>query len=124
MNKIEKGPAFWKAFGQAAALWAAVAVAGSLLLVCAVLPLGEELIFRGGVQRLLRPLGPGVALAGQAVLFAAAHGSAEAKIYAFAMGLVFGWAVEHTGRLWPGMGLHCLNNCIVLAGCLAERGLG
>ena len=113
--------------GQAAALWAAGAVAGSLLLpggsmtlpeepekmgwtvlrVCAVLPLGEELIFRGGVQRLLRPLGPGVALAGQAVLFAAAHGSAE-----------------HTGRLWPGMGLHCLNNCIVLAGCLAERGLG
>ncbi len=144
MNKIEKGPAFWKVFVQAAALWAAVAVAGSLLLpggsmtlpeepekmgwtvlrVCAVLPLGEELIFRGGVQRLLRPLRPGVALAGQAVLFAAAHGSAEAKIYAFAMGLVFGWAVEHTGRLWPGMGLHCLNNCIVLAGCLAERGLG
>ena len=96
----------------------------TVLRVCAVLPLGEELIFRGGVQRLLRPLGPGVALAGQAVLFAAAHGSAEAKIYAFAMGLVFGWAVEHTGRLWPGMGLHCLNNCIVLAGCLAERGLG
>ena len=32
MNKIEKGPAFWKAFGQAAALWAAVAVVGSLLL--------------------------------------------------------------------------------------------
>ena len=32
MNKIEKGPAFWKAFGQTAALWAAVAVAGSLLL--------------------------------------------------------------------------------------------
>ena len=71
MNKIEKGPAFWKAFGQAAALWAAVAVAGSLLLpggsmtlpeepekmgwtvlrVCAVLPLGEELIFRGGAHR-------------------------------------------------------------------------
>ena len=63
-------------------------------------------------------------LDGSAVLFAAAHGSAEAKIYAFAMGLVFGWAVEHTGRIWPGMGLHCLNNCIVLAGCLAERGLG
>ena len=96
----------------------------TVLRVCAMLPLGEELIFRGGVQRLLRPLGPGVALAGQAVLFAAAHGSAEAKIYAFAMGLVFGWAVEHTGRIWPGMGLHCLNNCIVLAGCLAERGLG
>ena len=34
------------------------------------------------------------------------------------------YSVEHSGRLWPGMGLHCLNNCIVLAGCLAERGLG
>ena len=125
MNKIEKGPAFWKAFGQAAALWAAVAVAGSLLLPGGSMTLPEEPEKMGWtVQRLLRPLGPGVALAGQAVLFAAAHGSAEAKIYAFAMGLVFGWAVEHTGRLWPGMGLHCLNNCIVLAGCLAERGLG
>ena len=110
MNKIEKGPAFWKAFGQAAALWAVVAVAGSLLLpggsmtlpeepekmgwtvlrVCAVLPLGEELIFRGGVQRLLRPLGPGVALAGQAVLFAAAHG----RLHIVEFGSHDGWCVK------------------------------
>ena len=127
MNKIEKGPAFWKAFGQAAALWAVVAVVGSLLLPGGSMTLPEEPEKMGWtVLRVcaVLPLGPGVALAGQAVLFAAAHGSAEAKIYAFAMGLVFGWAVEHTGRLWPGMGLHCLNNCIVLAGCLAERGLG
>ena len=67
MNKIEKGPALWKAFGQTAALWAAVAVAGSLLLpggsmtlpeepekmgwtvlrVCAVLPLGSDGCVRG-----------------------------------------------------------------------------
>ena len=108
MNKIEKGPAFWKAFGQAAALWAAVAVVGSLLLPGGSMTLPEEPEKMGWT--VLR--------------VCAAHGSAEAKIYAFAMGLVFGWAVEHTGRLWPGMGLHCLNNCIVLAGCLAERGLG
>ena len=142
MNKIEKGPAFWKAFGQAVALWAAVAVAGSLLLpggsmtlpeepekmgwtvlrVCAVLPLGEELIFRGGVQRLLRPLGPGVALAGQAVLFAALHGSLQAKAYALGMGLLFGWAADRSGSLLPGILLHILNNGAVLARCLAERG--
>ena len=142
MNKIEKGPAFWKAFGQAAALWAVVAVAGSLLLpggsmtlpeepekmgwtvlrVCAVLPLGEELIFLGGVQRLLRPLGPGVALAGQAVLFAALHSSLQAKVYALGMGLLFGWAAERSGSLLPGILLHILNNGAVLARCLAERG--
>ncbi len=117
MNKIEKGPAFWKAFGQAAALWAVVAVAGSLLLpggsmtlpeepekmgwtvlrVCAVLPLGEELIFRGGVQRLLRPLGgPAWRWRGQAVLFAAAHGSAEAKNLRFC----------HGAGVWLGRGAH------------------
>lgn len=144
-KKMHRGsPGFRKAFGQAACLWAIVAVVSSLLLpggtmelpeepmqrvwtmlqVCAVLPLLEELIFRGGVQRLLRPLGPGVALVGQAVLFASAHGSAAEKLYALAMGLVFGWAAEHTGRLWPGMLFHSLNNCIVLAGCLAERGMG
>ena len=91
---------------------------------CLLPALLEEWLFRGVMEGLLAPYGDGAAIVGQAVLFAAAHGSAEAKIYAFAMGLVFGWAVEHTGRLWPGMGLHCLNNCIVLAGCLAERGLG
>ena len=42
MNKIEKGPAFWKAFGQAAALWAAVAVVGSLLLPGGSMTLPEE----------------------------------------------------------------------------------
>ena len=144
-KKMRPGePGFWKAFAQAACLWAVVAGVFCLLLpggamelpgepgqwgwaalrVCAVLPFLEELVFRGGVQRLLRPLGPGVALVGQAVLFAAAHGSAAAKLYAFAMGLVFGWAAEHTGRLWPGMLFHSLNNCIVLAECLAERGMG
>ena len=105
-----------KRSGRRRPLWAVVAVAGSLLLpggsmtlpeepekmgwtvlrVCAVLPLGEELIFRGGVQRLLRPLGPGVALAGQAVLFAAAHGSAEAKNLRFC----------HGAGVWLGRGAH------------------
>ena len=139
VKEKQETAAFWKTFGLAALLWAALAAgsellfpssaaapagAAGLLRSCLVLPVAEELVFRGAALRLLRPLGRNAAILGQAVLFAAAHGSAEAKIYAFAMGLVFGWAVEHTGRLWPGMGLHCLNNCIVLAGCLAERGLG
>lgn len=96
----------------------------TVLRVCAVLPLGEELIFRGGVQRLLRPLGPGVALAGQAVLFAGCPWQRGGENLRFCHGAGVWLGRGAHGRLWPGMGLHCLNNCIVLAGCLAERGLG
>jgi len=138
-----RGPAFRKAAGQAALLWAAAAAIAVQLLpggqldlpadpaarvwvllrICVVLPVLEELLFRGGVQWLLRALGgPGIALAGQAVLFALAHGTGAQKLYALAMGLIFGWSAERTGRVWPGMVLHSINNWIVLAGCLAGRG--
>ena len=84
---------------------------------------GEELIFRGAALRLLQPLGKNAAIAGQAVLFAAMHGSWTAKAYALGMGLIFGWAAHRAGSLLPGLVLHILNNGIVLADCLAERGI-
>ena len=71
--------------------------------------------------RLLEPLGDHAALLLQAVLFAALHGSGIAKLYALGMGLIFGWAAQKSGSLLPGMGLHLLNNGIVLAQCLTER---
>mgnify|MGYP004674352239 CR=1 FL=1 len=95
--------------------------AGDLLRICLLLPAAEELVFRGGVQRCLRPLGAGAAIGLQAVLFAALHGSLRAKCYALGMGLIFGWAAQKSGSLLPGMGLHLLNNGIVLAQCLTER---
>lgn len=141
-NDRPQGRALWQALGQMAALWAVAAVAAALLLpggtrtlppqpwaaaamalwLCVGLPAAEELVFRGGVLRLMQPLGPGVALAGQAVLFAAAHGTGAEKLYALAMGLIFGWGAQRTGRIWPGLVLHSINNWIVLAGCLAGRG--
>ncbi len=97
---------------------------GALLRAGIILPVAEELIFRGGMQSCLRPLGAGWAIAVQAVLFAALHGSWAAKLYALGMGLIFGWAAEQTGTLWVGLGLHLLNNWMVLAQSLAERGMG
>lgn len=75
---------------------------GDLLRICLLLPAAEELVFRGGVQRCLRPLGAGAAIGLQAVLFAALHGSLRAKCYALGMGLIFGWAAEQTGGLGTG----------------------
>ena len=85
-----------------------------------VLPLAEELIFRGALLRILRPLGRNPAILGQAVLFAALHGTLTEKCYALGMGLIFGWAAEETGSPAPGVVLHILNNGLVLARALAE----
>ena len=60
----------------------------------------------------------------QAVLFAALHGTLTEKCYALGMGLIFGWAAEQTDSPAPGVVLHILNNGLVLARALAERGMG
>ena len=74
--------------------------------------------------RLLRPLGEHPANLCQAVLFAALHGTLTEKCYALGMGLIFGWAAEQTDSPAPGVVLHILNNGLVLARALAERGMG
>ena len=89
-----------------------------------VLPLAEELVFRGALLRLLRPLGEHPANLCQAVLFAALHGTLTEKCYALGMGLIFGWAAQKAKSVWPGSALHIINNCLVFAARLAERGMG
>ena len=76
---------------------------------CVLAPAAEELVFRGAVQRLARPLGRKTAVLLQAVLFALQHGSPAAAAWAL------GWLADRTGRVWPGMLLHTLNNLLVLA---------
>ena len=78
---------------------------------CVLAPAAEELVFRGAVQRLARPLGQKTAVLLQAVLFALQHGSPAALV----CGLSLGWLADRTGRVWPGMLLHTLNNLLVLA---------
>ena len=78
-------------------------------------PVAEELVFRGAVQRLAQPLGRRQALALQAVLFALQHGSPAAAAWALVCGLGLGWLADRTGRVWPGMLLHTLNNLLVFA---------
>ena len=131
-------------FAAAAGLWAVLALAAQLLFpagraalpeentpllwaglrLCVVIPLAEELAFRGGALYLLQPLGGTWAVVVQAVLFAALHGSWSARAYALGMGLIFGWAAQKARSVWPGCALHMINNCLVLAAQLAERGMG
>ena len=87
-------------------------------------PLAEELAFRGGALCLLQPLGGAGAVVVQAVIFAALHGSWTARAYGLGMGLIFGWAARKAKSVWPGSALHIINNCLVFAARLAERGMG
>ena len=72
----------------------------------------------------MQPLGSAGAVVVQAVIFAALHGSWTARAYALGMGLIFGWAAQKAKSVWPGSALHIINNCLVFAARLAERGIG
>lgn len=87
----------------------------SFVLHCAAAPLAEELVFRGAVQSLLQPLGARAAVVVQAMLFAVQHGGAAGVLYALVMGLLLGVVRQRSGRLWPGLVLHMLNNLLVFA---------
>lgn len=82
---------------------------------CAAAPIAEELVFRGAIQRFAKPLGRWQAVLLQAMLFAVQHGTPAGMAYALVCGLALGALRERTGKVWPGMLLHTLNNLLVFA---------
>ena len=111
-----------RAAGIAALAWAGLAAVWCVQVPggAAELPQGVP----GTLRSLLVLLGEHPANLCQAVLFAALHGTLTEKCYALGMGLIFGWAAEQTDSPAPGVVLHILNNGLVLARALAERGMG
>ena len=87
----------------------------SFLSLCVLPAVGEELLFRGALQGLMRPCGSAAAIFGPALLFALLHMDLAQSITAFAGGLFLGWLTERTGSVLPGMLLHFVNNCIAFA---------
>lgn len=84
----------------------------SFLTLCILPAVGEELLFRGALQGLMRPCGSAAAVFGPALLFALLHLNLAQGITAFLCGLFLGWLAERTGSVLPGMLLHLINNCI------------
>lgn len=87
----------------------------SFLALCILPAIGEELLFRGALQGLMRPCGSPAAVFGPALLFALLHLNLAQAITAFLCGLFLGWLAERTGSILPGMLLHLINNCIAFA---------
>lgn len=78
--------------------------------------IGEELLFRGLVQRWLaarwRPL---LAVAAAALLFGAVHADPVHGPAAFLLGLYLGWIAHLAGSIRPAVGLHLVNNLLGVA---------
>ena len=98
--------------------WVAVMIA----LVTVVVPVVEEVMYRGLLQESMRRAGarPWPAVVLTSILFALAHVAAvqpHALIGLFVFGLGLGWAYERTGRLWAPIVMHGLFNAgnVVLA---------
>ena len=82
----------------------------ALLLSCVVAPVVEELLFRRLLLDRLRPYGGRFAVLASALCFALFHGNFSQFFYAFAIGVIFGWAALITGRIWQVMVLHAMVN--------------
>jgi membrane protease YdiL (CAAX protease family) len=89
-----------------------------LLSVCVAAPVLEEWLFRGGVQRLLRPLGPRFALWCTSAFFALMHTSLWDMPAAFLLSLLLCSAMERRRSFWLCVALHAAYNLLatVVAG--------
>ena len=94
----------------------------SLVTVCLLAPVLEEMLFRGVILRsFLHQYSRWTAILGSAFLFGLAH----LNVYQFAAGLfigtILGWLYERTRSLWPSILLHGAYNIAVTAIYYAEK---
>lgn len=102
-------------------------LAFNFVLTCVLAPLAEEAVFRGLVLNRLRPYGERFAVLASAVAFAMLHGNLSQMLYAFTVGLVFGYVAVVTGQIRQTALLHACVNFIggflpLLIGVLPQEG--
>ncbi len=112
----------WTEWFDADLVWgASPTLAVSLMEYVLFAPVFEELAFRGLLFGLLRrrfQWWPAALLS--AALFALAHGyGLIGFLSVFWSGLIWAWAYEHTGSLWPGIIGHAINNLLVCLSVMA-----
>lgn len=85
-----------------------------LLLVAVLVPIVEELFFRGMIYPLLRRHGAVVAIVGSAALFSVAHFIPVVMPALFFIGLILGALREWSRSVIPGIVFHALQNGLVV----------
>lgn len=82
----------------------------TFVLLSFLVPVGEELLFRGVVMRGLLRYGAVVAVVGSSVVFALFHGFNTALPTALVVGLVAAEITRRSGSIWPAVVVHVVNN--------------
>ncbi|HZK61020.1 MAG TPA: type II CAAX endopeptidase family protein, partial [Anaerovoracaceae bacterium] len=86
-----------------------------IVLGALVIPVGEELFFRGFLYRWIRNrLSFSMAVLMSALVFGAFHLIPIQAIMAFPLGLLNAWMFERSRSLWPPIVLHITNNLFTL----------
>jgi membrane protease YdiL (CAAX protease family) len=95
-------------------------VLGALIGAVFIAPFCEEIFFRGFLfGGLLRGMTVVWATLVATVLFTLVHGDIGSAVPLFAIGIMLAVIRWRTGSVWPGMGLHMLNNAIAAVAVLA-----
>ncbi len=90
----------------------AAAFVANAIVIVTIVPLGEELFYRGLGVRALAPLGSAVAIGGTALAFALAHGFLTGLPPLLFFGLVIAWVRFRSDSVWPGVIAHGAYNLL------------
>ena len=99
-------------------------LAANTVVMVLVPAFGEELFFRGVLQKLFyRNFGAPTAVVISALCFSFAHQQPLSMLPIFFMGLTFGFVRIWTGSLWAPIMLHALNNAFALGSAYLNNGV-
>jgi uncharacterized protein len=100
----------------------AAAYVANGIVICTLVPLVEELTFRGLGFSLLEPFGQWVAIVATGVLFGLSHGLLLELPIIAAFGCLLGWLRARTASIFPGMALHAAFNLFALIAAVTIGG--
>lgn len=92
----------------------AAAYVANGIVICTLVPLVEELTFRGLGYSLLEPYGERRAIVVIAILFGLSHGLVLELPIVVLFGGLLAWVRARTGSVFPGMFLHATFNLVAL----------
>ena len=87
-----------------------------VLLVCVLVPVGEEMFFRGFVYGTLRRWGVAAGTVLSALFFGAVHQQIVHFLPIALLGVILALLYERTGSLLPAMVVHAVNNLVAVLG--------
>jgi membrane protease YdiL (CAAX protease family) len=91
------------------------AAAGMIIFAGILVPIAEEVFFRGVLYRWLRDKwGVGIGIIVSGIVFGLVHIEPATAIPAMVLGWVLAWAFERSKSLWPSILIHILNNTFAL----------